>query len=90
MSISSSLESLPRLPSPKIDGSFPFLPEEIFRPGLVGEICQKIYGEKADAKLADVLDCSDRTVRDYFSGKTAMPSALLARINFVLTLRPSE
>lgn len=77
-------------PSTEIDGSFQFTAEEIFRPGLVGAICQEIWGEKADAKLAAVLDCSDRAVRDYFSGKVAMPAALLARINVVLTLRPAE
>lgn len=83
-----SVQTIPYVPSPKIDGSFPFLPEEIFRPGLVGEICYKIYGEKADTKLAAALDCSDRAVRDYFNSKVAMPSLLLVRINYVLTLRP--
>lgn len=86
--MSSALESLPYVSSPKIDGSFPLSPEEIFRPGLVGAICQEIWGECADAKIAAILNCSDRAVRDYFSGKTAIPSVLLARINVVLTLRP--
>lgn len=83
-----SAESIPFVPSPKIDGSFPSGPEEIFRPGLVGEICYAIWGEKADAKIAAFLDCSDRAVRDQFSGKVAIHAALLARINLVLALRP--
>lgn len=86
----STAESIPYVPSPKIDGSFPLWPEEIFRPGLVGDICQQIWGEKADAKIAVFLDCTDRAVRDQFSGKVAIHAALLARINYVLTLRPSE
>ena len=75
-------------PSTKIDGSFAFGPEENFRPGLVGAVCQEIWGECADAKIAAFLDCTDRAVRDYFSGKVAIPSLLLTRINFVLTRRP--
>ncbi len=83
-------ESIQRVSSPKIAGTFAFDPEEFFRPGIVGAVCQEIWGDKADVKIAGMLGCTDRAVRDYFSGKSPLPSALLAAINSVLAYRRAD
>lgn len=82
----SSVRSFER--ATKIDGSFSLRAEENFRPGLVGDVCKAIWGDKADAKVAAIVGVSDRATRDYFSGRVAIPSSLLTAINVVLTRRP--
>lgn len=76
------------VPSAKIDGSDLPSPEEIFQPGLVRDVCRRIWGNKADVKIAALLGCTDRAVRDVFADKVAIPPQVLAAIGVALTRRP--
>lgn len=64
--------------------------EENFRPGLVGEVCRVIWPGKTDFTVADITGKSDRSARDWMSGKVPLPSELLTAINVALTRRPKQ
>lgn len=82
--MSSALESIPRVSSPKIDGSFPEWPEVIFQPCDFAQLCALIW-DKPDTAIAVIANVSDRAARDYLNGTVPMPGVVLAAINVGLT-----
>jgi hypothetical protein len=79
-------ESVPRVASPKIDGSFPQLPEVIFQPRDFGSLCGLIW-EKPDTAIAVIAGVSDRAAREYLNGNVAPPASVIAAINVAITFR---
>ena len=79
-------ESIPRVSSPKIDGSFPSLPEVIFRSPDFGRVCALIW-EKPDTAIAVIAGVSDRAAREYLNGNVAAPASVIAAIIVAITTR---
>ncbi len=79
-------ESIPRVPSPKIGGGFPSLPEVIFQPRDFGSLCALIW-DKPDTAIAVIAGVSDRSARDYLNGTVPMPGCVIAAINVAITRR---
>lgn len=61
--------------------------EVSFQPGALHDICKRIWGDKPDAKIAAIIGCSDRMVRDYLSERADPPPQLFIAILLAITPR---
>lgn len=70
----------------EIDCQFSPATDRIVRPRPIRAVCEAVWpGQKVDAVVADICDCSIRTAARYLSDEIDAPAVLIAAINVQLT-----